>query len=85
MDLRIKSYEEYEAKYAQSVENPEKFWSDIAKKFTWKKEWETTLEWNFTEPSIEWFKEGQLNITENLLDRHLPTRGDQIAFHWEAN
>ena len=34
---------------------------------------------------IEWFKGGQLNITENALDRHLEKNGDTIAFHWEAN
>lgn len=85
MDLRIKSYEEYQDNYARSVENPEEFWSDIAKQFTWKKEWDTTLEWDFNEPNVKWFKEGQLNITENLLDRHLAKDGDRIAFHWEAN
>ncbi len=85
MDLRIKSYQEYKDNYAQSIENPEEFWSVIAKKFTWKKQWKTTLEWNFNEPNIKWFQEGELNITENLLDRHLETKGEQVAFYWEAN
>tara|TARA_Y100000385_G_C13079758_1_gene633255 strand:+ start:191 stop:2089 length:1899 start_codon:yes stop_codon:yes gene_type:complete len=85
MDLRIKSYKEYQDKYTQSIEQPQEFWSEIANKFTWKKKWDTTLEWNFSEPRVNWFKEGELNITESLLDRHLEHNGDQIAFHWEAN
>lgn len=85
MNLRIKSYEEYQSKYAQSVENPEKFWSEIAEQFEWKKTWDKVLDWNFTEPKVRWFDGAQLNITENLLDRHLESRGDQIAFHWEPN
>jgi acetyl-CoA synthetase len=43
------------------------------------------LEWNFKEPKIEWFKGGKLNITENCLDRHIATRGDQPALIWEPN
>jgi acetyl-CoA synthetase len=43
------------------------------------------LNWNFTEPKVEWFIGGKLNITENLLDRHLETKGDQPALIWEAN
>lgn len=85
MNLRITSFEEYQHKYQQSVESPEEFWADIAKTFQWKQPWENTLSWNFTEPTVKWFEGGKLNITENLLDRHLAERGDQIAFHWEAN
>ena len=47
MDLRIKTFEEYQNKYTQSVNEPELFWSEIANQFSWKKKWETTLEWNF--------------------------------------
>ncbi|MCJ8292035.1 MAG: acetate--CoA ligase [Crocinitomicaceae bacterium] len=85
MSLRITSYEEYQDKYAQSVNSPEEFWSEIAETFTWKQPWTKTLDWNFSEPKIKWFEGGKLNITENLLDRHLATRGDQVAFYWEAN
>lgn len=85
MNLRIKSFKEYQDKYKLSVENPEKFWNDIASEFSWTKKWDTVLNWNFGQPKIEWFSGGQLNITENLLDRHLPNNGDKIAFHWEPN
>ncbi|MGB4723820.1 MAG: acetate--CoA ligase, partial [Sediminibacterium sp.] len=49
------------------------------------KKWDTTLEWNFKEPKVEWFKGGKLNITENCLDRHIPTKGHLPALIWEPN
>ena len=85
MNLKINSFGEYKSQYQESVTNPEGFWNDIAERFTWKKKWDKTLSWEFETPSIKWFEGGQLNITENLLDRHLPERSDQIAFHWEPN
>lgn len=85
MNLRIQSFSEYQEKYKSSVENPERFWSEIASSFNWKKEWSNTLEWNFDDLGIKWFDGGKLNITENLLDRHLALNGDKIAFHWEPN
>ena len=82
---QIKSFEEYKAAYAKSVEDPEGFWAEIAENFTWRKKWDTVLNWNFKDPKIEWFKGGKLNITENCLDRHLETKGDQPALFWESN
>ncbi len=71
--------------YKKSVEDPEAFWGEIADSFTWRKKWDKTLEWNFTEPSVKWFINGKLNITENCLDRHLKTRGNKLALIWEPN
>lgn len=85
MSLRIQSFDQYQLDYKKSIENPEQFWEDIANTFTWRKKWDSVLNWNFSEPNVKWFEGGQLNITENMLDRHLPTKGDQIAFHWEPN
>lgn len=85
MNLQIKSREEYELAYQQSLENPEYFWAEITKHFVWKKEFQSVLEWNFTEPKIEWFSGAQLNITENCLDRHIAKFGNQTALIWEPN
>ena len=85
MNLRINSFEQYQHDYRKSISNPTLFWDEIASEFQWKKKWTNTLNWNFEEPKIEWFKDGKLNITENLLDRHLEKNGNKIAFHWEAN
>jgi acetyl-CoA synthetase len=85
MTLQIQSMEEYRQAYEQSVQNPEGFWAEQAEGFQWRKKWDKVLEWNFTEPNVNWFVGGKLNITENCLDRHLETRGDQTAIIWEPN
>ena len=83
--MKVSTFEEYQAAYRQSVDDPEGFWAEIAQQFHWKKPWKKVLEWNFTEPSVKWFVGGKLNITENALDRHLEERGDQPAIIWEPN
>lgn len=82
---QIKSLEAYQKAYQESIEEPEIFWAKIADHFTWRKKWDKVLEWNFTEPKVEWFKGGKLNITENCLDRQIPTRGNEAALIWEPN
>lgn len=82
---QIKSFEEYQHVYKESVENPEAFWASVADNFVWRKKWDKVLDWNFTEPRNEWFKGGKLNITENCLDRHLEERGNVPAIIWESN
>jgi len=82
---QINSLEEYQIAYKKSIEEPEKFWAAIAENFQWRKKWDTVLNWNFTEPKIEWFKGGKLNITENCIDRHLEKLGDNPAIIWEPN
>lgn len=85
MATRITSFEQYISEYKRSVEDPEGFWAEQAETFTWKKKWDKVLDWNFEKPDVKWFTGGTLNITENCLDRHLSTRGDQPAIIWEAN
>lgn len=80
---QITSVDAYHAAYQRSITDPEGFWADVAKTFTWHKPWDKVLEWNFIAPKIEWFKGGKLNITENLLDRHLQTNAPAII--WEPN
>lgn len=85
MNLQVKSFDEYLQAYELSVEKPELFWAQIAEHFTWKKKWDRVLDWNFSEPKMEWFGGAKLNITENCLDRHLENNGDDIAIIWESN
>ncbi|PHX82747.1 MAG: acetate--CoA ligase [Flavobacteriales bacterium] len=82
---RITSIEQYHSEYKKSVASPELFWEEQANEFTWKRKWDTVLNWDFATPSVNWFLGAKLNITENCLDRHLSTRGEQIAFYFEAN
>ena len=82
---QLKSLEEYREAYAKSVADPEGFWGEIAESFLWRKKWSKVLNWNFTEPKIEWFAGAKLNITENCIDRHLSAMGDKPAIIWEPN
>ena len=82
---QLKSYDQYKEVYKKSIEDPEKFWGDVAENFQWRKKWDKVLEWNFKEPKVEWFKGAKLNITENCIDRHLATLGDKPAIIWEPN
>ncbi|MBM3922984.1 MAG: acetate--CoA ligase [Sphingomonadales bacterium] len=82
---QIKTQAQYHQEYKRSVEDPEGFWSEIADHFVWQKKWDRLLDWNFTEPRINWFSGAQLNITENCLDRHLKDKADQAAIIWEPN
>jgi acetyl-CoA synthetase len=83
--FQINSLEEYKQRYKESVEQPEQFWGNVADNFLWRKKWDKVLEWNFTEPKVEWFKGARLNITENCIDRHLESKGESPAFIWEPN
>lgn len=82
---QLTSLEAYQQAWEKSIKNPASFWSEIAENFVWKKKWDKTLEWNFKEPSVKWFQGGQLNITENCLDRHLKDKANQPAIIWEPN
>jgi len=85
MSDRIHTLSGYFHEYQKSVADPENFWARIADSFHWKKRWDKTLEWNFDEPDVKWFLNGKLNITENILERHLYTMGDKPAIIWEPN
>ncbi|HRA12648.1 MAG TPA: AMP-binding protein, partial [Chitinophagaceae bacterium] len=82
---QIKSLAAYHSAYKESVVDPEGFWGTIAENFLWRKKYSKVLNWNFTEPKVEWFKDAKLNITENCIDRHLETMGEKPAIIWEPN
>src|SRR6059058_2455474 len=79
----IKSLEEYERIYRESVEQPEQFWGRIAEELHWFKKWDNVLEWNC--PWAKWFSGGQFNLSYNCLDRHVQTwRKNKAALIWES-
>jgi acetyl-CoA synthetase len=82
---KIQTLSGYIHEYQKSVTQPEEFWKRIAENFFWRKPWDKVCEWNFDEPDIKWFLNGKLNITENIFERHLFTKGDQVAIIWEPN
>jgi len=83
--IQLRAYSDYEKAYAASINEPVKFWEEIAAAFSWQEPWHKTLEWEFATPAVKWFQGGRLNITENCLDRHLKTQGEDIALLWEPN
>ncbi|MBT6671672.1 MAG: AMP-binding protein, partial [Lentimicrobiaceae bacterium] len=85
---RITSLPEYLEKYQESITNPEDFWADIAKENFWRKKWDKILEWRFDgpdAPQVKWFEGGKLNITENIFERNMFQRKNQVAIIWEPN
>src|SRR5690348_13241244 len=79
----IKSLEEYDRIYKESVENPEKFWAGIARELHWFKPWDKVLEWNA--PWAKWFVGGQINMSYNCVDRHNASwRRNKAAIIWEG-
>jgi len=78
--------ERYETMYRQSIEDPDTFWAEQANDFLdWSKTWDKVQDWDFRTGNIKWFEGGKLNVSYNCLDRHLGTRGDQVAVLWEGD
>ncbi len=80
--------DEYQKMYRQSLDDPESFWKEQAEKYlTWTKSWDKIQDWSYDQNDlhINWFSGGKLNVSSNCLDRHLETRGEQIAIIWESD
>ena len=78
--------EDYVRMYQQSVADPEGFWSQQAKDFLqWSKPFTRVVEEDLTKGHAAWFADGELNVSVNCIDRHLPARAQQTAFIWEGD
>jgi acetyl-CoA synthetase len=77
----------YGAKYEASVRDPEAFWAEEAKRIHWFKAPTRIKNTNFgpDNVAIRWFEDGVTNVAYNCVDRHLHTRGDQVAIIWEGD
>jgi acetyl-CoA synthetase len=82
---QIRTIEDYYEVYKSSVDDPQKFWAEVAEDFVWHRKWDNVLSWDFHKPELKWFEGAKLNITENCLDRHLRSRANQVAIIWEPN
>ena len=85
MNLRLDSFEAYQEAYQKSANDPSEFWNGIASQFQWMKPHHQTQSGSLEGGDVQWFVGGQVNITENALDRHLAERGNQTAIVWEPN
>jgi acetyl-CoA synthetase len=77
----------YDQLYGLALADPGSFWLDQAKRLDWIKRPEIAGDWSFDEKDfrIRWFADGKLNVSANCIDRHLKTRGDQVAILWEPD
>lgn len=85
MSYKISNFAEYERDYALSLSDPNGFWSKVAGEFSWDKKWDSVQTGDFSQANIKWFEGGKLNITNNCLDRHIKTKGDNLALLFIAN
>ena len=82
----ISSIQNYKNLYETSVTEPEKFWDIVAQRLLWNKKWHTVKHSSFNPPvHIEWFIGGELNVSENCIDRHLTSKSNQTAIIWEPD
>ena len=78
--------EAYKEMYARSIEDPDGFWAEAAARLDWIKPFTKVKNASFEgEVVIRWFEDGILNVSYNCIDRHLDTRGDQVALIWEGD
>ncbi|WP_294535518.1 acetate--CoA ligase [uncultured Rhodoblastus sp.] len=77
----------YKELYARSVADPEGFWAEQGKRIDWIKPFTKVKHTSFDphNVSIKWFEDGTTNVSLNCIDRHLATRGDQVAIIWEGD
>ena len=73
----------YEEAYRSSIEQPESFWQEQAQRIDWHTPPAETVD-SSNPPFIRWYQGGQTNLCYNAIDRHLESRGDQLAMVWES-
>ncbi|WP_231759218.1 acetate--CoA ligase [Microbulbifer elongatus] len=78
--------DDYQRMYRQSVEDPQAFWSQQANDFLqWSKPFTNVVEEDLSKGHAAWFADGELNVSVNCIDRHLPARAEQTALVWEGD
>ena len=77
----------YEAACARAKSDPEGYWRDVAARLTWSKPFTQVKDVSFDAQNfhIRWYADGELNVSVNCIDRHLPERADQTAIIWESD
>jgi len=76
----------YFRRYQESIEDPNGFWGREGKRIDWVKPYTKVMNASFEgDVSIKWYEDGTLNASYNCIDRHLATKGDQVAILWEGD
>jgi acetyl-CoA synthetase len=76
---------EYRARYQRSIDDPDGFWAEEAKRIDWIEAPTKISNWSFDPVDIKWFEDGILNLCHNAVDRHLAARADQAAILFEGD
>ena len=79
------SQADYDRLYRQSIEHPEQFWTEQARRLDWISPWSAVQDCDIRSGKAIWFKNAKLNVSYNCLDRHLDQRGDQPAIICEGD
>lgn len=82
----IKSKDDYKKYYSEALNQKDNFWLKTTKDYTWVKEPSVALKGSFDDKvNVTWFEDGVLNITENVLDRHIKEHPNKVALIFEPN
>ena len=73
--------ERYADFYRRSIDDPESFWAEQSRYIDWHESFEHVLDYS-RPPFARWFVGGKTNLCHNAVDRHLASRGDQLALVW---
>ncbi len=77
---------DYDAMYKHSLEDPDSFWAERAKRLDWFKHPDIIKNAEYSgDHIIKWYEDGQLNACYNCVDRHADKQGDKVAFYWEGD
>lgn len=78
--------ETYRRMYQSSIDEPDAFWTEQASAFlNWDEPWQNLNSSDFANGRVAWFEGARLNACVNCVDRHLATRGEQVALIWEGD
>ena len=78
---------QYQDMYARSLDDADGFWAEHGQRIDWIKPFSKVKNTHYgkDDVSIKWYEDGTLNACVNCVDRHVETRGDQVAIIWEGD
>ena len=81
----IKNLKEYQQLCDSAEADYEGYWAGLARDLIdWKKPFTKILNED-NAPFYKWFDDGELNVSYNCIDRHLPNKKDKVAIIFESD
>ena len=86
-DAALINDKQYQDMYARSLEDADGFWAEHGRRIDWIKPFSKVKNTHYgkDDVSIKWYEDGTLNACVNCVDRHVETRGEQVAIIWEGD